>query len=365
MRGTKTPQSSMFCLISPESKVPERHPLRQVKKLVDGVLRELSPVFEAMYSAIGRPSIPPESLLKATVLMALYSVRSDRMFCEQLDYNLLFRWFLDMDMTQAAFHPTTFTKNRERLMDHDVARQFLGAVVEQAKAAGLMSSEHFSVDGTLIDAWASLKSFRRKDEGPEEKAPVDDPGNPTVDFHGEKRSNETHASTTDPEARLARKGNGKEAKLSYAQHVLMENRNGLIVDTCVTPAHGRAEVEAAYLMLERNDPTRRRRTVAADKGYDTRDFVEGCRRIGVTPHVAMNTRRNGGSAIDGRTSRHPGYAVSQRIRKRIEEVFGWEKTVGNFRKTRFKGRQRTEAAALFLAAAYNMCRMAKLLLRAS
>lgn len=365
MRGTKTPQSSMFCLISPESKVPERHPLRQVKKVVDGVLRELSPVFEKMYSAIGRPSIPPESLLKATVLMALYSVRSDRMFCEQLDYNLLFRWFLDMDMTQEAFHPTTFTKNRDRLMDHDVARQFFAAVVERAKMAGLTSNEHFSVDGTLIEAWASLKSFRRKDETAEEKPPVDDPGNPTVNFHGEKRSNDTHASTTDPEARLARKGNGKEAKLSYAQHVLMENRNGLIVDMCVTPAHGRAEVEAAYQMLERNDPTRARRTVAADKGYDTRDFVEGCRRIGVTPHVAMNTGRNGGSAIDGRTSRHPGYAISQRIRKRIEEIFGWEKTVGNFRRTRFKGKQRTEAAALFVAAAYNMCRMAKLLLGAS
>jgi transposase len=374
MRGTKAPQSSMICLVSPESRIPERHPLRAVKQLVDAALKDLAPVFEGMYSNVGRPSIPPESLLKATLLMALFSVRSDRMFCDQLRYNLLFQWFLDMDMTEDAFHPTTFTKNRERLMDHDVAREFFALVVGQAKAAGLMSNEHFSVDGTLIEAWASLKSFKRKDEPVEEKPPVEeeppveekprveDAKNPTVDFHGEKRGNETHASTTDPEARLARKGNGKEAKLSYAQHVLMENRNGLIVDMCITHAHGRAEVEAAYMMLERNDPTRRRRTVAADKGYDTRDFVEGCRRIGVTPHVAMNTGRSGGSAIDGRTSRHEGYLLSQRFRKRIEEVFGWEKTVANYRKTRFRGRQRNEMASLLIGAAYNLLRMAKLLL---
>ena len=362
MRGTKAPQSSMLCLISSESRVPDRHPLRAVKKLVDAVLKDLAPVFEGMYAKIGRPSIPPESLLKATLLIALYSVRSDRMFCEQLDYNLLFRWFLDMDMTEDAFHPTTFTKNRERLMDHDVAREFFALVVGQAKAAGLMSSEHFSVDGTLIEAWASLKSFKPKDEPAEEQPPVDGAKNPTVDFHGEKRGNDTHESTTDPEARLARKGNGKEARLSYAQHVLMENRNGLIADMCLTHAHGRAEVEAAYMMLERNDPTRRRRTVAADKGYDTRDFVDGCRRIGVTPHVARNTGRSGGSAIDRRTSRHEGYRISQRFRKRIEEIFGWEKTVANLRKTRFRGKQRIEMAALFVGAAYNLLRMAKLML---
>jgi transposase len=362
MRGTKAPQSSMICLLSTESRIPERHPLRAVKKLVDAALKDLAPVFEGMYSNLGRPSIPPESLLKATLLMALYSVRSDRMFCDQLGYNLLFRWFLDMDMTEDAFHPTTFTKNRERLMDHDVAREFFALVVGQAKAAGLMSNEHFSVDGTLIEAWASLKSFKRKDEPVEEKPPVDDAKNPTVDFHGEKRGNDTHESTTDPEARLARKGNGKEAKLSYAQHVLMENRNGLIVDMCITHAHGRAEVEAAYMMLERNDPTRSRRTVAADKGYDTRDFVEGCRKIGVTPHVAMNTGRSGGSAIDRRTARHDGYQISQRFRKRIEEIFGWEKTVANFRKTRFRGKQRNEMASLLIGAAYNLVRMARLML---
>lgn len=365
MRGVKDPQSSMLCLISPESRISANHPLRAVKQLADAVLRELSPVFDEMYSAVGRPSVPPEMLLKSTVLMALYSVRSDRMFCDQVGYNLLFRWFLDMDMTEEAFHATTFSKNRERLMEQDVARQFFAAVVERARTAGLMSSEHFTVDGTLIEAWASLKSFRPRDEKPEDRPPADAPKNPTVNFHGQKRSNKTHVSTTDPESRLARKGNNQGAKLSYAKHVLMENRSGLITDLCVTEANGRAEVEAALMMLERDESAGARRTVGADKGYDTREFVERCRELGVTPHVAMNTKRSGGSAIDGRTSRHPGYSISQRIRKRVEEIFGWEKTVGGFRKTRLKGKKRTEMAALMLGASYNLFRMARLMLGAS
>ncbi|MCB9701407.1 MAG: IS5 family transposase [Myxococcales bacterium] len=362
MRGAKDPQTSLVCLVDVESRIPQRHPIREVKTLVDGILREMSPLFDEMYAAVGRPSIPPESLLKATVLMALYSVRSDRMFCEQLDYNMLFRWFLDMDMTEGAFHPTTFSKNRERLMDHDVARSFFAAVVAKANAEKLTSSEHFTVDGTLVEAWASLKSFRPKDESAEERPASDGSRNPTVNFHGQKRRNETHASTTDPDARLARKGFGKEAKLSYAKHVLMENRNGLIVDLVVTHAHGRAEVEAAATMIGRLAPTRNRRTLAADKGYDTRAFVARCRELKITPHVAMNTKHCGGSAIDGRTSRHEGYTVSQRVRKRVEEIFGWDKTVGHFRRTRLRGRERTEMAALFVGASYNLLRIAKLLL---
>lgn len=364
MRGTETKQATMLSLVTPERRVPAKHPLRAVKGLADAALCELSPVFDAMYSHEGRPSIPPERLLKASLLMALYTVRSERMFCEQLDYNLLFRWFLDMNMDEASFVPTTFTKNRERLMKHHVAEQFFGTIVEQARAAGLMSDEHFTVDGTLIEAWASLKSFRPKDEKPEDRPPPDDKGNPTVDFHGEKRSNQTHQSTTDPESKLARKGAGKEAKLSYAQHALMENRNGLLVELQITPATGTAERETALSMVNDYLPGDKRITLAGDKGYDTRDFVEECKQLNVTPHVAQNIERKGGSAIDGRTTRHPGYPISQRVRKRVEEIFGWMKTVGNFRKTRFKGRDRTELASYLVGAAYNLLRIAKLLVPA-
>lgn len=348
----------MLCLMSPEDRVPGDHPLRAIKKLADKALAGLSPVFDAMYAGTGRPSIPPERLLKSTLLMALYTVRSERQFCEQLDYNLLFRWFLDMDMVEESFVPTVFTKNRDRLLAHDVAGEFFRAVVEQAKTAKLMSSDHFTVDGTLIESWASLKSFKKK--GDKDKTPPDDPGNPTVDFHGEKRSNETHESNTDPDARLARKGRGKEAKLSYSAHALMENRNGLIVDLQVDLADGRAERRNALAMLDANVPGRARVTLGADKGYDTRDFVEACRDRNVTPHVAQNVTKRRRSKIDGRTAKQAGYTVSQRIRKRVEEIFGWLKTVGNFRKTRYVGLGANQSAAYMLAAAFNLLRVAKL-----
>jgi transposase len=361
MRGTDTKQSTMLSLLSPEHRVPKKHPLRGVKALADAALVELSGVFDEMYSAVGRPSIPPERLLKASLLMALYTVRSERLFCEQLDYNLLFRWFLDMNMDEKGFDPTVFTKNRERLLKHDVASKFFGAIVEQARAAGLMSDEHFTVDGTLIEAWASLKSFQRKDEKPGDRPPPDDPGNPSVDFHGEKRSNETHESTTDPEAQLARKGKGKEAKLAYSQHALMENRHGLLVELQIAPANGTAERETAIAMLDDCLPGTARITLGGDKGYDTRDFIQQCKERNVTPHVAQNISARRSSAIDGRTTRHPGYAVSQVIRKRVEEIFGWTKTVGNFRKTRYRGLERTQLASYLVGAAYNLLRIAKLL----
>jgi transposase len=363
MRGTDTKQSSMLCLISPESVVPTEHPIRRVKRLADDALAALSPTFDAMYASVGRPSIPPERQLKAMLLMALYSVRSERMFCEQLAYNLLFRWFLDMDMVEPAFDPTVFTKNRERLLDHDVAGEFFRSVVERAREAKLMSSEHFTVDGTLIEACASLKSFKKKQGkgGGKDDPPPDDPGNPTVNFHGEKRGNATHASTTDPEAKLARKGNGKEAKLAYSAHALMENRNGLLVDLRVAEANGRAEWETALAMLEDSKQSAGTITVGADKGYDNTEFVAECRAIDVVPHVAQNITTHRGSKVDGRTTRHAGYAISQRIRKRVEEIFGWAKTVGHFRRTRFRGRRRTQLAAYVVGAAYNLLRMARLL----
>jgi transposase len=365
MRGTETKQATMLSVLTPERRVPQNHPLRAVKKLADAALVELSPTFSAMYSAVGRPSIPPERLLKASLLMALYTVRSERLFCEQLDYNLLFRWFLDMNMDEESFVPTVFTKNRKRLIEHDVASRFFGAVVEQARAAGLMSDDHFTVDGTLIEAWASLKSFKRKDEKPGDNPPPDDPGNPTVDFHGEKRSNDTHESKSDPEARLARKGNGKEAKLSYSQHALMENRNGLLVEIQIAPATGTAERDTAIAMIDEYLPGTERITLAGDKGYDTRGFVENCRERNVTPHVALNEGPRRSSAIDGRTTRHSGYSVSQVIRKRVEEIFGWTKTVGNFRKTRFRGLERTQLASYLVGAAYNLMRIGKLLTAAA
>jgi transposase len=361
MRGTDTKQESMLCLVAPESVVPPKHPLRRVKVLADAALRELSPVFDEMYSGTGRPSIPPERLLKATLLMAFFTIRSERMFCEQLDYNLLYRWFLDMDMVGGSFDHSTFSRNRERLMEHEVAKKFFAAVVEQARKAGLMSDEHFTVDGTLIEAWASLKSFKPKDRRKGGQEPPDDPGNPSVNFRGEKRSNETHESSTDPEARLARKSAGTTAKLSYSAHSLMENRNGLLVDFRVAEANGRAEREVALEMLDTALPGEKPITLGADKGYDTRDFVAACRERNVTPHVARNEYRRRRSAIDRRTTRHWGYEVSQRLRKRVEEIFGWMKTVGNFRRTRFKGRERTQLAGYLVGAAYNLIRVAKLM----
>jgi len=360
MRGENTKQASMLMLMSPESRVPTSHPVRGIKRLADAALASLSPVFERMYSKVGRPSIPPERLLKSMLLMALYTVRSERQFCEQLDYNLLFRWFLDMNMADGSFDPTVFTKNRDRLIEHDVAGQFFRAVVTQAKDAGLMSSEHFSVDGTLIEAWASMKSFKKKDRSKDGGPPPDDPGNPSVDFHGEKRSNETHESTTDPDAKLARKGAGKEAKLCYSAHGLIENRNGLLVGLQLDAANGTAECQNALDMLDECLDHDRRVTLGADKGYDTRGFVAGCRARGVTPHVAQNAGAHRRSAIDSRTTAHPGYAISQRFRKRIEEVWGWMKTVGNFRKTRLRGFDANHVATYMVGAAYNLVRIARL-----
>jgi transposase len=357
MRGENHEQGGMFSYLSPEQRVREDHPLRAVRAQVDQVLKKLSPLFDEMYSKTGRPSIPPEKLLRALLLQMLYSVRSERLLMEEIDYSILFRWFVGMNLDEKVWDPTTFTKNRERLLDADVARQFLTAVVEQASAQGWTSNEHFTVDGTLLEAWASLKSFRSRDK--KDGAPPDDPGNPTVNFHGETRANDTHESTTDPDALLARKGGSKEAKLSYNGNLLVENRHGLILNTEVFQANGTAERDAALIMLEQIQGSGRV-TVAGDKGYDTHGFVAECRHLKITPHVAQNTKRNGGSAIDGRTTRHAGYEVSQRKRKRVEECFGWMKTIALLRKVRHRGLFKVGWVFTFAAAAYNLVRMRNL-----
>jgi transposase len=359
MRGRRQTQATMLAFVDLEERVPRNHPLRVIKQFADRALAELSPVFDEMYSAGGRPSIPPERLLKASLLISLHSVRSERAFCEELDYQLLFRWFLDMALMEPSFDPTVFTKNRRRLLKHEVAQRFFDEVVRQAAGLGLLSDEHFTVDGTLIEAAASLKSFRPKDKPPSD-TPPDDPGNPTVNFHGERRSNATHQSTTDPEARLAKKGKGKEAHLAYTGHALMENRHGLLVDFQLTQATGTAERDAVPELIEQ---ARERgfhpRTLAGDKGYDTKDCVADLRQRKVAPHVTQNTsgRR---SAIDRRTTRHVGYAVSQRIRKRVEEIFGWMKTVGGFRRTRYRGLERTQLAGYLVATGYKLVRLVRL-----
>jgi transposase len=345
----------MFSYLSPEDRVPANHPLRSIRLLTDQILAELSTLFAAMYSTMGRPSIPPEKLLRALLLQILYTVRSERMLMEQLNYNLLFRWFVGLNMDDAVWDVTVFTKNRERLLKADVARKFFELVVQQSYTLDLMSDEHFTVDGTLLEACAGLKSFRKKGEEPPQ---TDDPGNPTVNFHGERRGNETHASTTDPDAMLARKGSGKEAKLSYSGHVLMENRNGMVVNVEVLQANGTAEREAALAMIEAI-PGDRRVTVGADKGYDTKAFVEETRNLNATPHVAQNNRGRR-SAIDGRTTRHPGYAESQKKRKRVEEIFGWMKTVGGMRKLRHRGLELVGWMFTMTAAAYNLVRIRNL-----
>ena len=357
MRGDDRQQGDMFSYLSPESRVRKDHPLRAIRAMADQALAQMSPLFDAMYATTGRPSIPPEKWLRAQLLQMLYSVRSERLLMEEIDYSVLFRWFVGMNMDEEVWDVTVFTKNRDRLLDGDVAREFLWQVLEQAQQQKLTSDEHFTVDGTLIEAWASLKSFQRKDEP---KAPPDDPGNPTVNFHGEKRSNQTHESTTDPDAKLARKGDGKEAKLSYNANLLVENRNGLIVDTEVFEANGTAERDAALVMLERV-PGEQQVTVGADKAYDTREYVAECRNLKVTPHVAQNQKRPGGSAIDSRTTRHAGYAVSQWKRKRIEESFGWLKTIALMRKVRHRGIFKVAWVFTFAAAAYNLVRMRNLL----
>ena len=347
----------MLSSLSTEDLIPADHPIRRIRKVIDGVLAEMDGEFDAMYSRIGRPSVPPEQLLKATILMALYSVRSERAFCERLNYDLLFKWFLDLPIDAKAFDPTTFTKNRDRLLEAEIADRFFAAVVRQAKLRRYLSSEHFSVDGTLLEAWASHKSFKPKD-GP--GGPATPAGrNVEVDFRGEKRSNQTHRSTTDPEALLARKSAGTPARLCYAGHLLMENRNALIVDAELTQADGYAERATALELLARLPRSARRRTVAADKGYDTRAFVADCRDLGVTPHVAQHTNGRR-SAIDGRTTRHPGHRTSQRTRPRIEEPFGWIKTIAGGRKLRYRGRQRNRAWFLLTTATYNLLRITAL-----
>jgi len=357
MRGDDRQQSGMFSYISPETRVPQDHPLRAIRTMVDAALTKLSSRLDALYARVGRPSIAPEKLLRALLLQVLYTVRSERLLMEQLDYNLLFRWFVGLNMDDAVWDPTVFTKNRERLLEGEIAQAFFEQVIAEAREHGLLSDEHFTVDGTLIEAWAGVKSFKKK--GGSSVPPPDDPGNPTVNFHGEARSNETHTSTTDPDSRLYRKGKSHEAKLYYLGHVLTENRHGLVRDSWVTQATGVAEREAA-LKLVGSLGGSARVTVGADKGFDTRDFVRDLRLMNATPHVAQNnTHRR--SAIDGRTTRHAGYLVSQKKRKRIEEVFGWLKTIGLMRKTRHRGVERVGWMFTFAAAAYNLVRMRTLL----
>ena len=325
--------------------------------MVDQVLSGLTNEFQAMYSRTGRPSIAPERLLRALLLQVLYTIRSERMLIEQLDYNMLFRWFVGLSMDDAVWDHSTFTKNRDRFLQSDLAEAFFSGVVSQAEEAGLLSDEHFTVDGTLIDAWASLKSFRPKGDGHDSFSGGGH--NESVGFHGEKRCNDTHESTTDPDARLYRKGQGKESRLVFMGHALMENRNGLVVDTRLTLATGVAEREAAFEMVSGRAGCKRL-TLGGDKGYDTKDFIDDLRPLNVTPHVAQNNKRRR-SAIDNRTVRHDGYAVSQRMRKRVEEIFGWIKTVGNLRKTRHRGLERVDWVFAFTSAAYNLVRMRTLL----
>lgn len=354
MRGDTTQQLEMLSPVTPDTLVPKGHPIREIRSMVDRALGELSPVFDAMYAQVGRPSVPPEHLLKAMLLQAFYSIRSERQFCERLQYDLLFKWFLGLNIADPVFDHSTFSKNRDRLLEHDVAGAFFEAIRSEARRRHLLSSEHFTVDGTLLEAWASLKSVQPRDDDGEPPSGK----NPDVDFRGQRRTNDTHASATDPEALLARKGNGQEAKLSYAGHVLMENRHGLIVDIMLTQADGRAERRAALEMLDRQERPQRV-TLGADKGYDTADFIAGCRERGVTPHVAQHTT-NRSSRIDDRVTRHAGYTVSQRVRKRVEEIFGWIKTIGGGRKLRYIGLARNQLWAALTGAAFNLIRMARI-----
>jgi transposase len=362
MRGEDRQQQELFSYGSLEERVPRDHPLRAIRSMVDIALKELSSRFDEIYGEGGRPSIPPERLLRALLLQMFYTVRSERMLMEQLMYNLLFRWFVGLGIDDEVWHPTVFTKNRDRLLVTEVAKEFFFHIVEQAKKQQLMSSEHFTVDGTLIEAWAGQKTFQPKKSSDDALKPPTPPmagSNPTVNFRKQKRSNETHESTTDPLARLYKKSRGSEAKLCYLGHVLTENRNGLIANALVTLATGKAEREAAVVMAREIPGGTSRVTLGADKGYDTADFVENLRELNVTPHVAQNnTGRR--SAIDNRTTRHQGYAVSQRARKRVEEVFGWMKTVGLMKKTRFRGPDKLSCMFTLAAAAYNLVRMRSL-----
>jgi len=341
----------MFSYVSPEARVRADHPLRPIRAMTDRVFARLSPRFAKMYSDIGRPSIPPEQLLRALLVQSLYTIRSERLLMEEIEYSVLYRWFIGLGMDEPVWDATVFTKNRDRLLKSDVASAFFDAVLDEARAAGLLSDEHFTVDGTMLEAWASLKSFQKKDEPP---APPDDPGNPTVNFHGESRTNDTHQSTTDPDTLLYRKGKGRESKLAYLGHVVLDNRCGLVANVCATAATGTAERDAALLLLETLGLGG---TVGGDKNFDVASFVTGARALGFTPHVAQKARY---SAIDGRTTRHLGYAISQRKRKLIEQVFGWMKTVGGLRKLRHRGTELVDWMITFTAAAYNLVRMRNL-----
>jgi transposase len=358
MRGIDDQQEPMFSYVSLESRIPKDHPLRPLRAMVDKALSDLYPLFQHMYSHTGRPSVAPEQLLRALLLQVLYSIRSERMLIEQLDYNLLFRWFVGLTMDDQVWNHSTFSKNRDRLISSDVAFAFFDRVREQAEAAGLLSDEHFTVDGTLIEAWASLKSVRPKDSDNPPTPPSGASRNPTVNFRGEKRTNDTHASTTDPQSRLYKKGKGREAKLSYMGHLLMENRNGLAVNARLTLATGTAEGEAALAMVGERKGSRRI-TVGADKGYDTKPFVRRLRTLNAVPHTAQRVK---GSAIDRRVTRHEGYSISQRARKRVEEIFGWLKTVAGLRRTRHRGREKVDWMFTFATAAYNLVRMRNLAL---
>jgi len=355
MRGTDIQQDALFSTVNPGDRVPDDHPLRPIRTMVNHALKELSPEFELLYSHTGRGSIPPEKLLRAQLLMVFYTIRSERMLMEQINYNLLFRWFVGFSMDDEVWNHSTFTKNRDRLLEGEIAHKFFAQIKSQAEKAGLLSSEHFSVDGTLLEALASIKSVRPKDE---QNPPQSGGRNPWIDFKGEKRSRDTHESKTDPDAYSFKKSQYTASKPSYMGHLLMENRNGLVVDAQVTQATGTAEREAAIEMvgaLQGNN----RITLGADKGYDTADFVEDCRLLKATPHVAQNNT-NRSSAIDGRTTRHAGYRKSLTIRKRIEECFGWAKTVGGIRKSRFIGREKLDFQFTLTFAAFNLVRMRNL-----
>jgi transposase len=357
MRGTDLQQSGLFSYVSLESRVPQSHPLRGIKELLDEALSGMSRDFDRVYASEGRPSIAPERLVRASTLQILYSIRSERLLCEQLDYNLLFRWFVGLTIDEAIWDHSSFTKNRDRLIEARVARKLFRRIVRKARAAHLLSNEHFSVDGTLIESWAAVKSMRRRDGSDEPPGPG---RNPTVNWHGEKRSNETHVAPKDPEAKLFCKGKGQAAKLCYMGHTLMDHRHGLIVDVEVTEANGYAERATALKLLDRN-AARERRTVAADKAYDTAQFVADCRERGVTPQVAMNISGNRASAIDARTTRHAGYRASQRIRKRIEEGFGWSKDGRPLRKMKVYGKRKVEFLTTFTVGIYTLLRVSNLL----
>jgi len=363
MRGEDIQQHDLFSYGSLEERVPADHPLRPIRTMVDEALQGLNGRFDEIYDGDGRKSIPPERLLRALLLQMLYSVRSERMLMEQLEYNLLFRWFVGLSANEPVWHPTVFTKNRDRLLEGAVAEEFFSLVVNQARQKRLLSDDHFTVDGTLIEAWAGQKSFQRKTDKSSRLPPPQAPGgNPTVNYRREKRSNATHESLTDRFARLFKKTRGAEAKLCYLGHLVTEKRNGLVVDTRLTLATGTAEREAAIAVAEQMAARHKRATLGADRAYDTRDFVKTMRGLEITPHVAQNTS-NRRSAIDGRTTRHEGYAISQQRRKRVEEVFGWMKTIALQRQTRFRGPDRVGWMFTFAAAAYNLVRMRNLMMQ--